>query len=1185
MKKKRKLLSVTRCTVKKSAFLIAGLLLAFPLWAQTANDRVTLRARGQSAVEVLKALEAQTSYKFMFHDEDLLRLGNRDIDVRNVQLGEALDVLLRDSGMTYEIVGNQIVFRRETGQRQQAARNITGVITDAAGKPVVGASVVVEGTNIGVSSDGAGRFTLRALTVGNPVLIVKFIGYKDQRVETGTQTEFRIIMEETALNVDEVVVTGYTTIDKGSYVGAVTVVNADDIQIAGESSIDQMLQGIVPGMSVINTTGKVGGTPKIRIRGTSTIIGNQEPLWVVDGVIQRDPLPLEDTSTPLYSEMEGLRETAANAISWLNPSDIQTITVLKDASATAIYGSQASNGVIVVTTKKASGVGLNISYSGNFSIGQKPGYQMYDQMNSQELMAFSQDLYMDRDSYTNEIMEVGYGGLVKRLHSDQITLDEFKAEFRRMEGQNTDWFDLLFRNSFSQSHNVSVSGMGENVHSRFSVGFNRQNGEAKGNDLTGFTANSTTTFRLGSRLIIDLNLNGSYRETSDFAFGVNPFSYAMNTARTIPMYNDDGTYYYHGKRGQSSYSIPNKTIYLYNIQNEIDNTGAKNRTLVAGASINLTLNLLEGLQFRTTASYQISSSTGKSWATEYSNYVTQIRRYEIGEVLPNSPEQHASVLPFGGVLISENGVNNNFSFRPNLLYSKVFNDIHTLTLNLGFEAISLDTDADSYTRYGYLYYRGEGFATVPTSTINLVTSVKEDLHEKMRRSNRIVTTRDNKISEYFTAIYSYDGRYVINANARLDASNRFGQDKNKKFNPSWSIGAKWRVGNEYFMERYGRWLDMFDISASYGFRGNAVQAVSPYMIATDGGFNNRYQQYTLLLRSLAYPNLGWERTHDWNLGLDFSFFEGRLSATANLYGSTSKVLSRREVPVENGVEDAYIEGTESSNRGYDLNIGVVPVRTQNVTWSLSFNASKQKNTIKKNERINTLNDYLSGNAIVNGEAYGTIYAYDFDGLDNETGIPTFKHMDIERTEEIRDFLIMAGCTEPNFFGGFNTSFRYKNLRVNAIFAVSFGAQKFLPAVYPSSGIPTPEVNLPRYMLDRWRNPGDQTDIPAVPGGNPLAYQIELPTVQTNNRYSAYEMYNQSDARIADTDFIRCRNISLAYDIPVELTKKLHLKRVTISANMTNPFAIVFDKAWDGIDPETGSWPARRTASLSLGITF
>ena len=1151
------------------------------------EQQVTISMKNAYLKDILWEIQRQTTFVFMYHEEDLDKVGKVNVEAKSLTVEKILRDCLKGTGLTY-VFQNEVIVLKPLNDEKKKEIRIVGKVMDKGKMPLPGVTVIVKGLTIGTATDGNGRYALTLPKTEKLSLLFSFIGMKTREVAYTGKDTINVVMQEDSETLEDVIVTGYATIDRGSYVGAVTQIRAEDIQVAGEATIDQMLQGWVPGMSVINKTGKVGGSPKIRIRGTSTLLGNQEPLWVVDGVIQSDPLPIPDDASPLSSEMDGLRETASNAISWLNPADIETITVLKDASATAIYGTKATNGVIVITTKKAKGDGLNISYSGNFSVGMKPNYGMYDMMNSQEHMRFSQQLWEDRDSYNQNILPIGYAGLIQKLQKKEITRQQFEQEYRKMERMNTDWFDILFRNSFSHAHNVSISAQGEKVSSRFSVGINSTRGEAKGNDMTTLTASSNTTFRLDKRLIIDLQLNGSYRETEDFAFGVSPYEYAMNTARDIPAYHENGTLYYHEKAGATSFSIPNKFSYNYNILNERDNSGTETDGTNLQAALNLRLNLLKDLEFQATASYALATNKIKSWATENTHYITQIRGYEVGEVLPSSAEQYASVLPFGGLLQSEYAQTKNYSFRSSLVYNKMFNEDHRLTLNLGFQVNSVAQEGNASLRYGYLYYRGEKFATVPTeiTAANGLHKNSRDLHDEMRAGTTITTTKNNTVSEYFTAVYGYKERYIMNFNARMDASNRFGQDENKKFNPSLSIGVKWRIGNEPFMAWASSWYDMFDISFSYGWRGNAVEAVSPYLIAKDGGLNKYFQQYTLKMVSLPYPDLGWEKTEDWNLGVDFSFFQGRMSAGLSWYNKISHVLASREVPIENGVANAYVDGTTMKNSGYELAVSVTPVRTKDFTWSLSFNTSKVRNTVRNNQRENTRDDYLNGTAIVSGEKYGTFYGFAFNGLDPANGRPTFKNMDIDVTENDLDYLVKIGCMEPDISGGLNTSLRYKRLVLRASFAMSFGAQALLPDFFATAGAPRPEQNAPRYLFKRWRKPGDEkiTNIPSIPAGNPNEINIQLP-VEGYVAMSPYTMYNQSDLRVADTDFIRCRQISLQYDLPDAWVNKIGVRRASVNASLANPFFVAFDKAWEGRDPETANWPARRTVSCSLTLNF
>lgn len=1074
---------------------------------------------------------------------------------------------------------------------------LVGTVTDEKGEPLIGVSIKFKDNNYGTTTSSDGSFHLPTSKVSSGTIVFSYLGMQTKELKYTGQSKVNIVMAEDAKTTDEVVVTGYGSYNRGRYVGAVNQVKGSDVLVANEASIDQMLQGVIPGMSVVNVTGKVGGTPKIRIRGTSTLLGNQEPLWVVDGVIQTNPTPIPNDASPLSSDMDDMLQTAGNAISWLNPNDIETITVLKDASATAIYGSQASNGVIVITTKKAKpNTPLSINYSGSVSITQRPSYGLYDMMNSQQYMEFNQQMYQDRDSYTFQVLPIGYAGLVQQLQQKKITQSEYEQQFREMENRNTDWFDLLFRTPVSTQQNISISGGTEKLQSRLSLGFNTTPGEAKGNSLMSVTASSANTYRFNDKVTVDFNLSGSYRKTDDFYSGVSPYEYAMKTSRALPLYNADGSLYYYPVYGSTSHSILNRDYYNYNILNELANTGNRGTNQTFQASASLRWDIIRHLQFQGDASLSLASVTSKQWATEYSNVIANIRGYEVGEVAVNSDAEKSSPLPYGGLLNTSDQKTVNYSVRGSLVYNNTFAKKHAVTFNLGMQVTSNKIDGNTALRYGYLRYRGETFATVPEhSQLGTVTGNRYyyDLAEQMRQGTSVVNTRSNQLSEYMTAVYSYDNRYVVNLNGRLDASNRFGQDENKRFNPTFSLGAKWRIGEEPWMQWAHNWYDMFDISFSYGWRGNAVTEVSPYLIAKDGGLHTYFHQYYLTVQSLPYPDLGWEKTKDWNLGVDFSFFDGRLSATFNYYNKNSKVLSSSSVGAEYGVSTAYIDGTTMNNHGYEFIISGTPIRTKDWTWSLSFNTSRDFNKVKNNQFVNSPENYLEGTAIVPGEAYGTIYAFDFAGLDPNNGHPTFNNLTKEsKPTDFREYLVKAGNTQPDISGGVSTSLRYKNFHLRAQFAMSFGAQAYLPEYFATSGAPRPEANVPTYMLNRWRKTGDEarTNIPSIPDGNPLLTLVDLPygtsgTMTSSFSYNLYQMYNHSTARIADTDFIRCRNISLQYDIPKSVYARLGMRNAYVSASLTNPFFIAFDSKWQGRDPETASWPARKSFTLSVNLTF
>jgi hypothetical protein len=516
-----------------------------------------------------------------------------------------------------------------------------------------------------------------------------------------------------------------------------------------------------------------------------------------------------------------------------------------------------------------------------------------------------------------------------------------------------------------------------------------------------------------------------------------------------------------------------------------------------------------------------------------------------------------------------------------------------VTLQAGTETQSITTAGESSLRYGYLRYRGETFATPPKEYTAVTYTSPTDNSATVYGSAAVTDKTDNKISGYTMAIYTFRDRYILNGNARVDASNRFGQDHNKRFAPTWSLGVKWRAGREEFVRMHATWIDNLDFIASYGFQGNAVQSVSPYLIANNPGLSgsgNYYQQFVLRIRSLPYPDLGWEKTESWNVGLELSLFNGRLGLSGNYFKKTGNVLSSRDIPYENGMANGIVSGSSMTNTGYDFTVTVTPVRTANFSWQISLNTATDRNEINRNGRVNTIDDYTSGRAIVDGEPFSTFYSYELAGLDPANGTPLFKHLDELDLENPLGYLVKSGKFTPDFFGGLNTQLRYKRVALYALFSVQWGGHRRLPFVYNAavnSGIPMPEQSLSRQLQERWRAPGDEawTTIPSIPGVG--ATYVYLPTTQSSVRTlkNPYDLYNLSDQRAASTDMIRCRSLSLTYDFGRESAAAIGAQRLQVRASMSNPFTWVASGKWKGRDPETGDWPARRTTSLSLQMMF
>ena len=443
----------------------------------------------------------------------------KDSDVRTI-----LDACLKNSGYTYSILDKVIVIRKAEPQQQEQIKKIRGTITDKKKVPLPGVTVLIKGTTTGVSTDMNGKFEMVQPKDSNIVLLVSFIGMKTQTIPYKGQ-DLTIVMEEDSQEMEEVVVTGYQVINKKKSTSAITSVKMDDIMIPGATSIDQMLEGRVSDMILMTNSGEVGVAPKIRIRGTSTLVGNREPLWVVDGIIVQDPVPIssEELNDPDYINRIG------NAIAGLNPQDIERLDILKDAAATALYGTKAANGVIVITTKKGRVGDPIISYNMTTTFRQRPRYtdRKINVMNSRERIQLSRELFDQHYVYNGSVNPVGYEGLLNDLYNGKLTDTQFSQEVAKLETMNTDWFKLLTEDTFSHQHTVSISGGSEKTRYYSSIGFSRDNDVIKGNYNQRYTAslNVETTLTKWFTASFQMQGNVSHREYNQDA--INPMDYAL----------------------------------------------------------------------------------------------------------------------------------------------------------------------------------------------------------------------------------------------------------------------------------------------------------------------------------------------------------------------------------------------------------------------------------------------------------------------------------------------------------------------------------------------------------------------------------------------------------------------------------------------------------------------------------
>lgn len=1181
-------------------FLSVSLLCSSTIYAQ--NSTVNLNYKDASFVEVINEFRKQTGVKFMYNLEKVKDKRCKDLTVKNIPTKRAIDIVLKHFNLAYSMVEGVVVVK-EQPEEPQTKRTIKGTVFDETGGTLPGVTVLIRGTSMGVSTDAKGNFSITLPNQNENSLVFSFVGMQTQVIKCTDDKPLKITMKTDASQLEEVTVvsTGYNSLPRKDMVGAYTTVKAEDIMMPAYNSIDQMLQGKIPGMVVVNSSSRIGSTPKITIRGTSTIFGNTDPLWVVDGIIQPDPLPI-DASSAITQDMRNL---IGNQISWLNPSDIETITVLKDAPATAIYGSKASNGVIVITTKKGSAERTSIRYSTNLSFRTRPNYGMFNYMNSKERIQFSKEAYDAGVRYQSDPLPqiYTYEGLMAMYNNRLINEDDFMKQMKRLETCNTDWFDILCRNSFSHNHNLSISGGTQKVTYNASFGYSSNHGTQKGDDMTQFTSRLNVSTQFTKSLSITFNLSGSFNDKKGYGPGVSPENYATRTSRAIPAFDENGEYVFYKQYYGYQLNRTGQLEYGYNILNEMENSYSKNNSKNFNVSVNADWSITDWLKYQFVGSIAYSMNNSESFAGEKTSYIEKnYRGYAYGSETSGSAKFKAALLPFGGELATNATSNTSYNMQHKLVFSKTINEIHRINAMAGMEIRSEDNKNNTNTVWGYVPERGEILVspTHPTEvtpvggTVPISWGALDKLYQGGWKNTTIT---NNYVSFFATFAYSLKDRYVLNANIRSDASNRFGQDANKQFDPTYSLGVSWRMAEEEFVKTHLPWINQLNMRATYGVQGNVVTSVSPDLITQYQGILPGYNEYYLTISSLPNPLLKWERTKTWNVGLDLQLFNG-ITMSLEYYGRRSNAIINQDIAQEYGMNTMKLNGGRIHNHGLEFSMNITPYQRKDFAWTIGFNASKnwnktQNDDIQTKANKITKSDFISGSSdrfLKKGYPLSAFWSYSFAGLDPETGYPTFNLIDFEEADPDIDpttFLVYSGQKDPYFTGGVDTRIRYKSLSLGVNFSVLLGAKKRLPNPYQNFNygkLPEPFYNLSKDLLKRWQKPGDEkhTIYPALYTSVEDVYNIKLPDGTAVN--SIYEMWGNSDAMVVDASFLRCTQISLSWNVPVQICAKFGATNCSISANVNNPF-VIGSSRFNGFDPELGDSVMPKVFSFGLSVGF
>ncbi len=1187
---------------KRCFFIFLFLVFTTPFCQRVYSQEIKLSFSLKNATlkDVINEIKRVSAYDFVYSDLQLKSFRQRDVAFKDATIRQVLDDCLKDTGLEYTINGNTIVLKQKSIKvEDENLKYVSGVVTDVSGNPLPGATLLIKGTTTGMATNANGEYKIGVPKDGECTLIFSFMGMKTQYVKVGNKTKIDVKMEEDLTEVEEVVVTGYQNIDKRHLTSAVSSVKASDILTPGMTSIDQALEGRIPELVLISNSGEVGSTPRIRVRGTSTLLGNREPLWVLDGFIMHDPVNVsnDDLNNPDYINIIG------NAIAGINPQDIERIDVLKDASATALYGTRAANGVIVVTTKKGAIGPARFSYNHSSKYTRRPRYtdRNVNLMNSQQRVQFGKELSDLHYQFPSNMTMVGYEGALNSFYKGLSTYDEFVDNVKWYETVNTDWFDILTRDTYSHDHTFGVSGGNDDIRYYVSVGYNRENGVSKTTYTDRYTARVNLDMTFSKKIRANFSMNGNVQKKNHLMSEIDAMDYAYNTTRALPCFNPDGTLYYYDK---IAYGGTNKAYnkFRYNILNEIENSSNEYDGNTIGAMLDIKITPITGLDISVSGNYNRSSTLQEQWWGEKTNYVARWKNAEYEE-LPMTGTVGSCYLPYGGILKTTNSITEGYTFRTQIDYRKLFgeNQQHMIMLMGGFELNGNTNRQISDENRGFVKDRGLQFID-NLQNLDDYPEYKKWLNTNHRSISHGIS---HQISGYFVLSYSYRNHFTLNVNGRFDASNKFGSRSNERFLPVWSVSGNWNL-RENILKNV-EFISELRLRGSFGIQGNMLEDQSPNLIIKQGTLDPIYNENVSSIARYPNPNLRWEETQQLDGGLDVAFFNSRLSMEFSIYSKkTTGCFTTVQISSVNGVSGhTYVmNGGDLNNSGYSISLSATPVKTENFQWKFSTYYSGNFNEVKTGSVENyTLSDYLNGTAIVDGAAIGSFYSYKFLGLNPSNGTPIFddyndrQHLLEYKTLEETVLMTMekSGQRDPIFSGNFSNNFTYKNLSLSMNLSYSIGSKvRLFPLYSPILSGVSSETNVRKEFLHRWMAPGDEqyTDIPVIMSpADPeylkyISHFSQSPIAAShiqNFASNIWNMYDNSNHRVVSGSYLKCSSLTLRYNVSPEWLKKTPFSNLSISLNALNLFTISA-KELKGQDPSQAGF-AKPNLSVRPSYTF
>lgn len=1080
---------------------------------------------------------------------------------------------------------------------------VTGKVTSGTdGSELPNVSIRINGSGRGTVTDFDGNYNI---TVDSPTdtLLFSFIGFNDRSEVVGDRSEINVVMSEESTELGEVVITGFQEVQRKLFTGSAANVKMTDAKITGMTDATQMLEGRVAGVTVDNVSGTFGTSPKIRIRGNTSINGDNQPLFVVDGVI------LEDLNNVSADDiMTGNANTlTASSIAGLNPDDIESFQVLKDASATALYGTRAKSGVIVITTKRGRSGQTRVNYSGNFSIHLRPSYSQFDILNSVDEMSVYRELYeKGLVDITTSVKADNYGSLGKMfalISEHQIPWGpngSLNEEFlNQYETANTDWFDVLFRDySLQQQHSVSLTSGTEKHNSYYSLSFLNDNGQTIADNVKRYSGTAKNSFQFTNRFSLDLKLTANYRQQQvpgttnrDFDpitgryrrdFDINPLSYALNTSRSIRPYDSDGNLEYF-RRNYAPFNIL-REIELNYINIDVADIATQ-------ADINL--DLTDNLTLRSTVQGRYATTQREHVIHEQSNQAEAYRADDTQYIQDANPllfrdpddpgAQPKVILPEGGF----NNVNEdelkNFYIRNSIDWSSTFNTVHSVSVLAGQEIKFTDRFSRRADGIGVVYENG--------GIVNTDPLIIDFLNRQGIRTYEIEVDRERFAGLFLNGAYSFNEKYIFNGTVRYDGSNRLGKSKNARYLPTWNVSGAWNVDRESFFDF--NWIDYLKIRATYGLSANLGPNTSALLnLQSAVTLRPTDVETYLYIQDLENSDLTWEKLKELNVGFDFGVFKSNITGTVDFYKRNSfDLIGLMQTSGVGGNAFKYGNYADMASEGFEVSLNTVNIARNDFRWVTNFNVGYSRDRITRLDFNPRLADAIAqgGAAVIGGPRRG-LFSTKFAGLDSR-GIPTYfddtgevvYNYDLQDRENLRDILKFEGSAEPRGAGGFGNIFSYKNFSLNVFLSFKFDYKIRLDDAF--SPRYTDFSSMPKSFVNRWMVPGDEniTDVPVI---------LDKQTVEGGftDYLSAYDLYNKSTVRVADGSYVRLKSVRLGYTFPGNVARRIGASTAQLSVEAQNMALLYSDEKLNGQDPEFFSaggvaLPQPRLITTAITIGF